>query len=250
MSENKEKKENKRNPLTVTICETKKHNIKVTPYQEAYICPPHPSSIVFNGRSGSGKTNLLAFLMTNRDFYGEYFDNIYLFAGSPDDSFKSFGIADKHTFKKPKQWNSNIKKILKANDAIIDQIGIDKAPKLLFIFEDIINYATWMRTSSDFTRLFISGRHSNASVFITTQSWTKLPRAIRLQAIAVYYFKASFSERMLLSEEWGGFNMSTREFADKIMDNATKEPFNFLSIYTRLPEDRRYRKNLDQIYNA
>lgn len=234
--------------LKITAIPSNKSKIKLNPLQEANVIPRHPFSTIFNGRSGSGKSNLLITLLTRQGMYKDFFDQIYLFAGSPDESFQLFGVKKEHTFTDSKKWDGEIKKICKAQEDLIERKQIHNTDKILFIFEDIINHAKFMRTSKNFSKLFFAGRHYNASIMITTQSWTRIPRALRMQAFAIFYFKGTDSEKRLLAEEFAPSNLTAKEFAKKIIDDATKNPYNFLSIYTRLPEDERFRKNLEDIY--
>ena len=60
------------------------------------IIPIHPSATIYSGSSGSGKSNLSANLLQNELFYKKYFDIIFLFAGSGDSLFNSFGIENKN----------------------------------------------------------------------------------------------------------------------------------------------------------
>lgn len=235
--------------LDITALPTNKDKIVLNAFQDANIIPRHPFSVIFNGKTRSGKSNLLITLMTKPEFYGGFFDQIYLFAGSPDEAFKLFNVKKKNTFIDSKVWNSKIKTICDAQSKIIEKRGIHNTEKVLFIFEDIINHASFMRKSEMFTKLFVAGRHYNASVFLTTQSWTRVPRVLRLQAFGIFYFQGSGSEKRLLAEEHSPSTMSDREFADKIIADATKEKYAFLTIYPTLHESERYRKGLKEIYN-
>lgn len=232
--------------LTIAPVATNKSKIKSNAFMDADIIPKCPASVIFNGRSGSGKSVLLSNLLAKRQFYGGYYDEIYLFSGSPDDIFDDLKIPKKHRFDKPKQWDAKIKKIMDKQQSVIKKKGIHKSPCLLVIFEDIINHGRWMRTSPYFTKLFIANRHWNISTWITTQSWTKVPRVCRINANHVFFFKSTEGETDLLADEYAPAGLKKRDFL-KLIAYAVGDDYSFLSINNKLSDRQRYRKCLKEI---
>ena len=232
--------------LKIEVIETKKSKIKHNEYMEEGVIGKHPLVALFNGSAGSGKTNLLVNLMKKKYLYGGYFDKIYLFSGSPDDMFDHIGVKDKNVFTDPKKWDGDLENIMEKSARDCKKKGIDKCDKILILFEDVINYGRFMRTSPWFQKCFIASRHYNVSTFITTQSWTKVPRVCRNNANSIFMFKGTEGEKDLLATEYSPSNMTKREFK-RLIDFAVKDPYNFLTIHTRLPEDERFRKNLDEV---
>jgi DNA replication protein DnaC len=57
--------------LKIVRYDTNKHKIKQRPMMEKNIIPTHASAVVFCGRSGSGKSNLLVNLAERPEFYGK-----------------------------------------------------------------------------------------------------------------------------------------------------------------------------------
>jgi len=207
---------------------------------ERNIIPVHPCSVLFNGKSGSGKTVLLSNLLSR--FYRGYFTKIYLFSGSPDDIFDTLKITKKFT--DVKEWDSELGKILKKQESEAEKKGIQNTNRTLIIMEDIINHASWMRKSPYFTKLFVANRHYGVSTFITTQSWTRVPRACRLNCSAIYFFEGSDSELKLLTDEYCPSKLSKADFR-QLVGYCWANRYSFLSIYTRLPVKTRFRCNLD-----
>ena len=67
------------------------------------VIPRHASSVIFNGKSGSGKSNLMLSMMVKPEMFGKdkkekhYFDEVYLFsptAHGGDDLVKFLELKD------------------------------------------------------------------------------------------------------------------------------------------------------------
>jgi len=245
---------NKNEDLKIIKFSTDKSLIEVRPYQASYIIPKHPFRLILTGRSGSGKSNLLVNLMKKSIFYGRtdpsdeksgYFDLVFLFsptAGIGDDLVAHLDIPSQRIYTDPSTYLARLNHIFETQDALIKSGGIAKSPKILCIFDDIQS-ATKFMNSDAFTKLFIAGRHSNISIIVAIQSWTRLPRVLRLQASNIMLFPSSNSEVELLADEYTPPGSSKREFMG-LVQHATREPYNFLHINNQSP-DNKYRKNLD-----
>ena len=88
------------NILKIIPYKTNKSKIKLNAMMEADIIPRHASSVVFSGRSGSGKSNLMVNLLTRNQFYKGYFDLIFLFSPTArsDDLPLYLKLPDKRIF--------------------------------------------------------------------------------------------------------------------------------------------------------
>jgi hypothetical protein len=140
-----------------------------------------------------------------------------------------------------------VQQILDFQKAQIEELGIEKAPKALIIYDDIQSYATFLKSNA-VTKSFIMNRHFNCSTWLCGQAFNITPRKLRLQATGIFFFKGSQSEVERLTEEYCKPNMNKKDFMAMI-DFATKEPYHFLFINNQAPIDKRYRRNLDQIIN-
>jgi hypothetical protein len=231
--------------LKITALKTAKTKIKQRVYMKKLIIPKHPASVIFNGSSGSGKTNLLCTLLTKPHFYKGYFDEIHLFSptGGTDDMFLHLDLQPDniHMDMDP----DDLADILSGRNDLIEKKGIDKVPKILLIFEDVQSSREFMKSRS-FLQAFIANRHFGVSTWLCGQSFTKTPRACRLQANNIFYFKGSNSELELISEEFCPPGMRKKEFKEMVSE-ATREPYAFLHINKHAPFDTRYRKNLGNI---
>lgn len=231
--------------LKIRKMPTAKHKIPQRPLMEADVIPRHPSSVIFNGSSNSGKTTLLMNLLTRPEFHAGYFDTIHLFSptGGSDDLFKKLKIPKKniHIDMDP----AKLEKIMEKQNHIIETRGIEKAPKLLLIYEDVQGNAKFMSTKA-FLRSFIANRHFGMSTWLCGQSFTRTPRACRLQANHIFYFKGSGSEMDLLAAEFAPPGMKKKKFM-LLLEQGTRDPYDFIHINMRAPHAERYRRNLDRI---
>lgn len=232
--------------LTIKPVETKKSNITQNEAMDANIIPRHPSAVLFNGRSGSGKSVLIHNLLSREGFYAGYFDMVFLFSGAPDDIYDSLKIPSRRVFSDDRAWESKLDLIFTTQQDIIKKKGIDKSPKILVIFEDIQNHQSFMRKSKWFLKCFIANRHFNVSTWITAQSYTKTPRACRINVNNAFLFQGTQSERKLIIEEYCPSALNKKQFG-KLIDQATGKKYHFLHINNRCHESERFRHNLGSI---
>jgi hypothetical protein len=241
--------------LKVIPYPTNKNKIKQRPMMKEKIIPKHPSRVIFNGKSGSGKSNLLIFLCSQPHLYGRtnpkdeesgYFDIVFLFsptADGADDLVKYLNLPESRIIK-----DFDIKaleNIIKIQEEIIKTKSLEKSPKILIIFDDCQSDQKFLNKKS-VMRCWIQGRHLNMSIFACGQSWTKFPRYARLQCSNIFFFPSSQSEVDLLVNEYTPANTKKKDF-EKLVKHATKEQYNFLHINCDAPIDKRFRKNLDSV---
>lgn len=233
---------------------TNKHKIKQRKSMEDNIIPRHASSCIFNGKSGSGKTMLMINLLTRPEFFGvdgnkgHYFDKIYLFSPTANNGDDLVRFLKHPRINLDINTDFDIEKldgIIRDQASEIEKKGLLKSPKILIIFEDIQSDERFMRSKS-FLKCFIQCRHLNISTFLLGQSWTRTPRACRLQANNIFFFPGSLSEQKILIDEFCPPRLTKNEFAEMI-SYATSGPHDFLHVNMRAPMEDRFRKNLDVI---
>lgn len=250
MNPQEEPDELKDDLLGIKPLQTKKHKIKQNQLMQADIIPRHPSSVLFNGSSGSGKSTLLCNFLTKRQFYGKYFKkkDIYLISptGASDDMFEHLKLSESNIIVDiKKEAKKKLESIMSKQKDVIDSKGIDRADKVLIIFEDIQSDGSFMRSSA-FLKCFLMNRHYGLSVWLCGQSFKLTPRACRLQANNIFCFQPTNSERDILVENYTPPGMAKKDFMD-IIDHATNEPYSFMHINKRLGFPKRYRRNLGNI---
>ena len=238
------------NPLIVKPFPTNKSKVKVRPHMEDHTIPKHPFRCILSGSSGSGKTNLLLHLLTQKAFYKDYFDIIFIIsptAGKLDDSFEVLNKSNpKSEIRIINDLDPDkIQQIMDANKKIILERKVHKSPKILIVYDDIISNKKFMNSKA-FTHSFIASRHFNCSVFICTQKYNAIPRVCRIQANAIMFFQGTNSERETMAVDHAPSGHSKKEM-EAIIDFSTGEPYSFLFINKQAERSEQFRKNLDQI---
>jgi len=233
--------------LDIKPLKTAKNKIKQRPLMENDIIPRHPSSVIFNGSSGSGKSVLLLNMLTRPEFFGGYFDEIHLFSptGGSDDLFEVLNLPPENIHITMKA--AELSDILEEQRSKIEAEGVDKVKKMLIIFEDVQGNGRFMRSKS-FLKSFIANRHYGISTWLCGQSWTRTPKACRLQANNIFYFAGSGSENELMAREYCPPGMKKRDF-EEMLQQGTREKYDFVHINNRAPHKDRYRRKLDTLIN-
>ena len=246
----------KKAKLKIVPFSTDKSKIKIRPNMKSGIIPTHPSSVIFNGRSGSGKSNLIINLLCRPEFYGtddkgkHYFDQVYMFsptAGLGDDLVKHLikyaGLKEENVFNEINE--EKLMEIIKRQEQKIKSTGIARSPRILLLLDDIQSEPKFLR-SKTCLKVFIQNRHINISTWIASQVFNLIPRGNRLQANNLFIFPCSNSEEKRLVDEFTPPRHTKREF-EQLFAFATAERYEFLHINMREPPKTRFRKNLDQI---
>lgn len=238
--------------LKIKPLKSRKDDIKQREIMKEGLIMDFPSITIISGRAGSGKTNLLATLLCKPDFFGDrgngnFFDLVFLFTNSIDDLLMIHCkklLPKKRIFVHPTP--SDFQKIIDIQEKVIEANGFKKAPKLLFILDDVIN-DTKMLSSKVIKSLFFQQRHLKTSIFILTQDFASVPLKFRKNAHFVIFFKGTKREHERLAEDFGDNKLNKNEMLD-LIDFATKEPFNFLFINNKIPDrSLKFRKNFDDI---
>jgi len=241
------------------IIEFKSNKSKIPQRQlmELDIIPRHPSSMIMNGKSGSGKSTLLLNLCCMPQFYGptqpdgrqRYHDLIFIFSptATQDDLPEYLNLEEKYII--TENFESRLEHIINTQRQIIEKKKIENSPKILIIFDDIQSQDSFMRSGS-FLKCFIQNRHYNISTILCSQSFTRTPRACRLQASSIFFFQGSASEIELLVEEFCPPGMTKKQFMEMVRYTTTgggSGKHSFMHINMKVPIEHRYRKNLNTI---
>jgi hypothetical protein len=237
--------------LSIKPIKTSKDKIKQPPLAKADIIPKLGSSIIMCGRSGCGKTTLLHNLLVDDRFYGknEYFKNIFLFSPSAeiDDLQKELDIPDQCIFTDLTTAPAALEQIYKHQTTLIKKLGNDKAPQIAIIMDDCIGDTKFMKNAWTI-KAFIASRHFNCTTLICAQHFNRIERVNRLQASSLFFWPMSASAMEVLADEFTPSSMTKKQFVAMVED-ALKEPYAFLHINMKVPDDKRYRINLDKIIN-
>ena len=238
-------------PWEIKCHETAKNKLPQTAGMDAGVLPKYPSMQLFVGKSGSGKSNLLIEMLTNPKLMADFFDDIYLISptAKSDDLVDHLKLAPDHIWSDIPQAVKDLEILLDNQTYDIECSGIEacaKKGKVLLVFDDCVGNKAMMK-SEVLTKIAIHGRHALISSIICTQSYTKVPRVIRLQAQGLALFPSSQNEVELLCSDYCPPHTTKKAFT-KIIDFATDEPYSFLYIQNHCKEiNQRYRKKLGNI---
>jgi hypothetical protein len=242
--------------LEIQKIETSKDDIEQPPLaiDEKMYIPPLGSSVIISGKSGSGKSTLLANFIKDGRFYGKsparpngWFDKIFLFSptANGDDVQKSLGIDEKYVFTDLDEAPELLEVILDTQQMKIDNAtGAERVAQYCIIFDDVIGNKQFMN-SKEFTRCFYQVRHVNCTTFICTQHFHRVPNVCRLQANFIFFFQGSAYEVDTIVEDYAPPLYSKKDF-QKLINDATKKRFSFLTINMKVGWDLRLRRNLDE----
>jgi hypothetical protein len=229
---------------------TLKDKIKQPPAAEANVVPQINSAVLFVGATGSGKSTVLVNMLIRKELLGgKTFDRIFLISptGKSDDVQKHLDLPEEDIIDNLREAPEVLEQIMESQRELIIEKGAHKAPVYALVYDDVVGDRDLMK-NEHFVKTFIACRHFNLTTFLCSQSYTAVPRRVRLQAMNIFYFKGSNSEAELLAEEYAPPGMNKKETL-KMISFATGDKFNFLHINKRVPFEERYRRNLDEIIN-
>ena len=225
------------NPYEIQVKKTNKDNLEQPESVNLDIFPKLPAGFLVIGRSGSGKTQAIVNMMTNDALLGDYFDIVYLFTDAKPDKEL---IKDLKLEKKYVITDFDEKKVLEIMDKAertIEQKGFKNSPKIMFLFDDILSNAKFLRSKAA-VKLATANRHFNISYIFASQYFKKLPPVLRTNARYYIIFPSSQAETIKMSEELTPPRMDNKKFI-KYLDHATKERYSFLTINTDSQEPLR-----------
>ncbi|MHA2040100.1 MAG: ATPase/DNA packaging protein, partial [Promethearchaeota archaeon] len=209
------------NPYQIQVKQSNKEGLEQPQSVELDIFPKLPMGMLVVGKSGSGKTNAIVNMLTNNALLGDYFDIVYLFTDAKPDKEL---IKDLKLEKKYIITDFDEKKVLEIMDKAektIEQKGFKNSPKLLFIFDDILSNAKFLRSKTA-TKLATANRHFNISYIFASQYFKKLPPVLRTNARYYIIFPSSQAETIKMADELTPPRMSNKKFIE-YLDHATKE---------------------------
>lgn len=197
-----------------------------------------PFRLVLYGASNSGKSVVLNNLLGSDRFpYKKIFKkNIFIFSETIqllDPSWQDVKLPDDRIINGYQE--DVIKQIWDEQVKIIKQHGKEKAPHILFLFDDTITTISLSRQSL-LNRLFFQGRHSKISTCITSQHYTSVPKGVRLNADNAIIFDVNTKQATAMGDEQ---TIESNEFAI-ILRYATEEAYSFLVVMYKHPIKTRY----------
>jgi len=220
------------------------------PMFDKFIIPNHPARVYFSGKSGSGKSTCLINLVVMNKYY---FDEIHIFSPTIGDDQNWKNYLDIYT-KKEKMIEiyddldiEAISNILSESQQDINENSLRFGKKKLIIIDDLINSKNIR--NEVIKSLFFKSRHWSISVYISSQSYMELPRALRVNCSNVFIFKPDNSEVKRLEEQSNLYIKNKKDFEDIINDSCfnADDKNSFLHINNQRTPENWYRKTLKYI---
>ena len=182
--------------------------------------------------TGSGKTVLLINMIARTVFpYSKYYKQIHVYSPTINidnnwDLLKN-DKSDKYILKENLDLQDIFDLVSSQEERILIK-GKNKCKHHLLIIDD---FAGQMKNSENkyLIELIMKLRHSNIHLWLTTQSYRAIPRAMRLQFMYHIIFRVSPQELDIMSTEING---SIEEKISKSMHMLaiTERPFNFMYV--------------------
>ena len=238
-------------PWSVKVYKTAKNDLKQTLGMKNDVIPKFPSSQLLVGRSGSGKSMLLVSMCKDSNLMGDFFDEIYLISPTAkiDDLVEHLELKPENVWDDLKQAVVDLEMLMDNQAYDIENSSISevaKTQKILVICDDCVGNKHFMK-SDILTKLAIHGRHNLISSVICSQSYTKVPRVIRMQVSGLALFPSNLNEVRLINEDYCPPRMSKKDF-EHIINFATDNTHSFLYINNHCKKIcDRYRKTLGEI---
>jgi hypothetical protein len=237
------------NPLTVSVARTGKMNMIQPASVESNILPKLPFRLLVCGESGSGKSNAVIHLLNSPALLKGVFHHIYYFTGSNDDSFTTNVKIESENIIEDFD-EAKLQDILDKQLGRIEKMGYGPASKkhnTVIIFDDILSRPKFLK-SNILLKMVAESRHYLVSIILNTQSYTKIPRALRINCSGLILFPSSRGEMEVFATENCLANMSFRDFLG-LVEHCTKKRYSFAFINKNaLPQDK-LRCNFDTIIN-
>jgi hypothetical protein len=221
--------------------------VKQCPMAKVKAIPSHPHRSYIVGCSGSGKTNLLLNLLTRDGFYKDWYDLIIVISPTSLNLDKSYEELEKETKYKNGKDLLYFEPDVEVLKTILEmQEETEKEKKVLVILDDFVSYKKFTN-SHELLRFAIMSRHYNISMMLLSQCYYLVPKSVRLNMSACYYFRGNMQETETMAEMYCPSGMRKKDFI-QLIEKATEEPYSFIHINTHIPlHDKipRYRAGLE-----
>ena len=211
------------------------------------IIPRLLTSSLLVGRSGSGKSILMSYMLDNEHIFKGIFDLIILVSPTckTDDVQLSFSADE--VIDDLSEADDCMSQLMDLQKEKIEEYGANQAPLICVIFDDCVGNVKFLNSNS-FTDCFVKARHYNFTVFCLTQQYKSIPKRCRLQTNNLFFFKSPDTETQAVVDDFCPPNYSKKKFLS-LVNYANGDDHGFLYVNLKAPFDTRYRKNFDEIIN-
>ena len=214
---------------------TEKSDNKDWPYRALIIDP-----------SGFGKTN---YLLNSIQKDNNIIDKIYLYAKDLEEPKYQLLIdkREKAGLKNLVDKNAFIEHSNTMDDVLenIEDCNKKRKRKVLIVFDDMISHVMSDKKSQQVLKeLFIRCRKLNISLCFLTQSYFSVPKDVPIKLTHYIIFKLINKRELQNIAINHSSDLDYKDFI-KIYRDCTREPYNFFTIDTTQPVDKRFQKNFN-----
>ncbi len=210
---------------------------------------PRNGFYVLSGSAGSGKTNLLVYLLGHRKDKGfnNKFDRVYYLSPSFDTIGKDIGLAEERIYT---EFNADILQGIMDQERVLrdEAKENDEEPaQVLYIFDDLIVELKKKENLNMLMKLIYNRRHNNAYIIICTQKYNALPLKLRVSLAnkgALIIFKCQKKELKSVHDDL--IDMEGKDFK-QLCDYCFDDRYNFLYIRFDKQIERGCYKNFNQL---
>jgi len=208
--------------------------------------PGFPSTTIIIGKPGSGKTNLLIYMLLSPKFWNGFFDSIYLF-GPTTESDKLYACIELDEEKKISEDDKIIPRLKEIQEEQREKVKSNPAdaPKMLNIFEDFTSQYSTVQNKPPFIKSYCQIRHFKGSSVALAHKYKAINRTVRLCSQHVITFKCNKTEIDQLYEDFPPTDLNSEQFymMVKYALTPTKDcPKPFFYVNTMVPEEKMYRR--------
>jgi len=207
------------------------------------LAPDQPFRMLMVGGSGSGKTNVLIYMILNYLVY----DKLYIYTKHMHQSkYQLLKKIFKHVEENEELRGIGDFPIAIFADNIKDIVPLEKMDEKkdnIIIFDDFITE----KNQKEIIDMFVRGRHKNASVIYLTQSYFSTPKTIRINCTQFLLFGSASNRdiNMILNDHCS--DMDKEKFRN-LYNEATSIKFSFFYIDTDAIEKAlKFRRNFDEV---
>jgi len=231
-------------------------DVKVRNDNEPKVIPTHPFSMSLVAPKASGKTTLLANLLTRPEFYKSTFERIIILCPTAhadekyqhimeqDILFRRKGTKaeaqydkddkDKYKINKadlvtdPDKFVTFLKKLRSDYTEIFEKEGKKSLPRTLLLLDDVLGLD--ILRNRTLVNYIANTRHLNTSVIISVQRYNSIPKTIRLNATyLIVYPVYDVTEIKTIYEETGS-KFTYKEFVEIVNELFDRPERSFLAF--------------------
>lgn len=213
--------------------------------------PGFPSSSVFIGMPGSGKSNCLMHMLLSPLFWRGFFDEIHLF-GPTVKSDKLYGlikVPEENICTDADELIPKLKEFQKKQQTAVE--GDKKeAFKILCIFEDLTSFFNKIQNKPEFIKAYTQYRHLKGSSVSMVHKYKAFNRTCRMSSRHLLCWEMNKTDKKQLYEDFGPPSMNEKQWMEMMNYALTKrheDDHPFFYINTHAPPHLRFRRCFTEV---